>query len=77
MVCWTDRHNFEREPPKDHSSQVWFNLIQWFSEENIALIQVSDYRLLGASGLRHALIEEIDIGLMYDDIKCIFRDETT
>ena len=42
-----------------------------------ALIQVSDYRLLGASGLKHALIEEIDIGLMYDDITCIFRDETT
>jgi hypothetical protein len=42
-----------------------------------ALIQVIDYRLLGASGLKHALIEEIYIGLMYDDITCIFRDETT
>ena len=42
-----------------------------------ALIQVINYRLLGASGLKHALIEEIDIGLMYDDITCIFRDETT
>jgi uncharacterized protein YjiS (DUF1127 family) len=22
--------NFEREPHKNHLSQVWFNLIQWF-----------------------------------------------
>ena len=23
-------HNFESDPPKDHSCQVWFNLVQWF-----------------------------------------------
>ena len=23
-------HNFEREPPKDHPCQVWFNLVQGF-----------------------------------------------
>ena len=24
-------HNFEREPPRDHPCQVWFNLVQrWF-----------------------------------------------
>jgi hypothetical protein len=24
------RHNFERNPPKDHPCQVWFNLVQGF-----------------------------------------------
>ena len=24
------RHNFERDPPKDHPCQVWFNLVQEF-----------------------------------------------
>ena len=23
-------HNFERDPPKDHPCQVWFNLVQVF-----------------------------------------------
>jgi hypothetical protein len=23
-------HNFERDPPRDHPCQVWFNLVQWF-----------------------------------------------
>ena len=23
-------HNFERDPPKDHPCQVWFNLVQRF-----------------------------------------------
>jgi hypothetical protein len=23
-------HNFERDPPRDHTCQVWFNLVQWF-----------------------------------------------
>ena len=24
------RHNFERDPPRDHPCQVWFNLVQGF-----------------------------------------------
>jgi hypothetical protein len=27
---YVNRHNFEREPSKDHSSKVWFKLAQWF-----------------------------------------------
>ena len=23
-------HNFERDPPKDHPCQIWFNLVQGF-----------------------------------------------
>jgi hypothetical protein len=23
-------HKFERDPPRGHSCQVWFNLVQWF-----------------------------------------------
>jgi hypothetical protein len=26
-------HNFERDPPKDHSCQVWCNLVQWFQRK--------------------------------------------
>jgi hypothetical protein len=26
----TDGHTFERDPPRDHPCQVWFNLVQWF-----------------------------------------------
>ena len=28
-------HNFERDPPKDHPCQVWFNLIQGFQRRRI------------------------------------------
>jgi hypothetical protein len=30
MEGGTVRHNFERDPPKDHPCQVWFNLVQGF-----------------------------------------------
>ena len=30
MEGGTVRHNFERDPPKDHACQVWFNLVQGF-----------------------------------------------
>jgi hypothetical protein len=28
--CRAVGHNFEREPPRDHPCQVWFNLVQRF-----------------------------------------------
>ena len=31
-------HNFEMGLPKDYPSQIWFNLIQRFSEENLNVI---------------------------------------
>jgi hypothetical protein len=36
-------HNFERGPPKDNSSQSWFNLVQWFSGEDLN-VKVYDVR---------------------------------
>ena len=30
MEGGTVGHNFERDPPKDHPCQVWFNLVQGF-----------------------------------------------
>ena len=30
MEGWAVGHNFERDPPKDHPCQVWFNLVQGF-----------------------------------------------
>ena len=31
-------HNFERDPPRDHPCQVWFNLVQRFREEDLNVI---------------------------------------
>jgi hypothetical protein len=28
-------HNFERDPPKDHPCQVWFNLVRGFRGEDL------------------------------------------
>ena len=33
-----DGHNFERDPPRDHPCQVWFNLVQRFRGENLNVI---------------------------------------
>jgi hypothetical protein len=29
------RHNFERDMPRNHACQVWFNLVSTVSEEKI------------------------------------------
>jgi hypothetical protein len=31
-------HNFERDPPKDHPCQVWFNLVQEFQRRRFKLV---------------------------------------
>jgi hypothetical protein len=31
-------HNFERDPPKGHPCQVWFNLVQRFSRKDLNVI---------------------------------------
>ena len=36
-------HNFERGPPKDHPSQMWFNFVQWFKRR----LNVKVYDILG------------------------------
>jgi hypothetical protein len=30
ILLWNPGHNIERDPPKDHPCQVWFNLVQRF-----------------------------------------------
>jgi hypothetical protein len=35
MGARIDRHNFESGPSTDHTSQVWFNLVQWFQNFKI------------------------------------------
>jgi hypothetical protein len=53
MEGGTVGHNIERGPPKDHPSQICFNLVQRFQRRRFKCDQienqVSDYRLLGAS----------------------------
>jgi hypothetical protein len=36
-------HNFERDPPKDHPCQVWFNLVQWFQRKRFKCDLLSKY----------------------------------
>jgi hypothetical protein len=31
-------HNFERDPPRYHPCQVWFNLVQWFQRRRFKVI---------------------------------------
>jgi hypothetical protein len=36
-------HNFERDPPRDHSCQVWFNLVQRFQRRRFKCDLLSKY----------------------------------
>jgi uncharacterized protein YjiS (DUF1127 family) len=36
-------HNFERDPHRDHPSQVWFNLVQWFQRRRFKCDLLSKY----------------------------------
>jgi hypothetical protein len=36
-------HKFEREPPRDHPCQVWFNLVQRFQRRRFKCDLLSKY----------------------------------
>jgi hypothetical protein len=36
-------HNFERDPPRDHPCQVWFNLVQRFQRRRFKCDLLSKY----------------------------------
>jgi hypothetical protein len=36
-------HNFEREPPRDHPCQIWFNLVQRFQRRRFKCDLLSKY----------------------------------
>jgi hypothetical protein len=36
-------HNIERRPPKDHPSQICFNLVQWFQRRRFKCDHLSKY----------------------------------
>ena len=36
-------HNFERDPPRDHPCQVWFNLVQRFQRRRFKCNLLSKY----------------------------------
>jgi hypothetical protein len=36
-------HNFERDPPRDHPYQVWFNLVQQFQRRRFKCDLLSKY----------------------------------
>jgi hypothetical protein len=47
------RHNFERDPPKDHPCQVWFNLVQGFQRRRFkceSLRRTTDGRMMMDDG---------------------------
>jgi hypothetical protein len=35
-------HNFERDPPRDHPCQVWFNLVQRFQRRRLKCEKLTD-----------------------------------
>ena len=37
-------HNFERDPPRDHPCQVWFNLVQRFLRRRFKCEKLTDGR---------------------------------
>ena len=43
MEGGTVGHNFERDPHRDHSCQVWFNLVQWFQWRRFKCDLLSKY----------------------------------
>jgi hypothetical protein len=51
-------HNFERDTPKDHPSQVWFNLVQGFQRRRFkceSLRRTTDRRRTPSDGKRGEL----------------------
>jgi uncharacterized protein YjiS (DUF1127 family) len=38
-------HKFERDPPRDHPYQVWFNLVQWLQRRRFKCDLLSKYAL--------------------------------
>jgi hypothetical protein len=38
-------HNFERDPPRDHPCQVWFNLVQRFQRRRFKCDLLSKYAI--------------------------------
>ena len=51
MEDGTVGHNFERDPPKDHPYQVWFNSVQGFQRRSLNM-KVYDVRRTDADGRR-------------------------
>ena len=35
--------NFERDPPRDHHCQAWFNLVPWFQRKRFKCDLLSKY----------------------------------
>ena len=36
-------HTIERGPHKDHTSQIWFNLVQWFQKRRFKCDRLLKY----------------------------------
>jgi hypothetical protein len=45
MMGMAIRHNFERDRPKDHPCQVWFNLVQRFQRRRFKCDLLSKYAI--------------------------------
>jgi hypothetical protein len=42
-LCGAVGHKFERDPPRDHPCQVWFNLVQQFQRRRFKCDLLSKY----------------------------------
>jgi hypothetical protein len=48
-------HSFERDPPRDHPCQVWFNLVQRFQRRRFKCEKLTDGRTLTHDKSSHGL----------------------
>jgi hypothetical protein len=53
-------HNFERDPPRDHPCQVWFNLVQQFLRRRFKCesLRRTVSRFIPIMQIRHILIKD-------------------
>ena len=68
MEDGTVGHNFERNPPKDHPYQVWFNSVQGFQRRSLNM-KVYDVRRTDADGRRTPSDGKSSHGLWLGEIK--------
>jgi hypothetical protein len=55
-------HNFERDPPKDHPCQVWFNLVQGENQYPLVFLLYTLFSVPDEGDSRNALLAHLAKG---------------
>ena len=73
------RHNFERDPPRNHPCQVWFNLVQQFQRRRLKCDLLSKYAIIciiGINRLKEKFLQKnpkYNGGFRGEDLNVIFN----